>query len=252
MMAVRTLFQREVVRFLRQRSRIIGAVGTPLLFWALLGSGMNRSFSAGSLNYLHYFFPGILVMTILFTAIFSTISIIEDRREGFLQGVLVAPVSRLSFVLGKLLGGAILAVLQSALMLLFAPFIGISFTFYSLLATLLVLFVLALGLTGLGFVIAWRLNSSQGFHAVMNLFLMPLWFLSGAVFPVSGAPAWLKPLMVFNPLTYGVSALHTLFYNDRLMNNTPSVIVCLAAVTAFALAMIVLSQMAAEKRERSA
>src|SRR5918994_6431571 len=119
-----SLCHRELVRFLRQRHRIIGALATPIVFWLLIGAGMNRSFRAdvpGGGNYLQYFFPGTILMVVLFTAIFSTISVIEDRREGFLQGVLVAPVSRIQIVLGKILGGTTLAVAQAGVFLLLAP-----------------------------------------------------------------------------------------------------------------------------------
>src|SRR3982751_6762074 len=126
-----SLCHRELVRFLRQRHRIIGALATPIVFWLLIGAGMNRSFKSdvpGGENYLHYFFPGTVLMILLFTAIFSTISVIEDRREGFLQGVLVAPVSRMSIVLGKILGGTVLAFGQGLLFLLLAPLVGVSMT----------------------------------------------------------------------------------------------------------------------------
>src|SRR3954451_3530679 len=129
-----SLAHRELVRFLRQRHRIIGALATPLVFWLLIGGGMNRSFNAdvpGGDNYLRYFFPGTVLMILLFTAIFSTISVIEDRREGFLQGVLVAPVSRMSIVLGKILGGTVLAFGQGLVLLLLAPLVGVKLTFAS-------------------------------------------------------------------------------------------------------------------------
>src|SRR5689334_20612933 len=126
-----SLCHREIVRFLRQRHRIVGALATPLLFWLVIGAGMNRSFSAdvpGGENFLRYFFPGTILMILLFTAIFSTISVIEDRREGFLQGVLVAPVSRMSIVLGKVLGGTLLALGQGMILLILSPFVGINLT----------------------------------------------------------------------------------------------------------------------------
>src|SRR5437660_5149068 len=128
MQAALSLCHRELVRFLRQPHRIIGALATPLVFWLLIGAGMNRSFQSDSPageNYLRYFFPGTILMILLFTAIFSTISVIEDRREGFLQGVLVAPVSRMSIVLGKILGGTLLAFGQGLIFLILAPLIGI-------------------------------------------------------------------------------------------------------------------------------
>src|SRR5687767_2816789 len=123
-----SLARRELVRFLRQRHRVMGALATPVVFWLLIGGGMGRSFSAGGpggSNYLQYFFPGTVVMILLFTAIFSTISIIEDRREGFLQSVLVAPVPRMAIVLGKVLGGTVLAFGQGLLFLLLAPLVGV-------------------------------------------------------------------------------------------------------------------------------
>src|SRR6266511_505142 len=176
-----SLCQRELVRFLRQRHRIVGALATPIVFWLLVGAGMNRSFKAdvpGGENYLQYFFPGTVLMILLFTAIFSTISVIEDRREGFLQGVLVAPVSRMSIVLGKVLGGTILAFCQGFVLLILAPLVGAKLTIQSLLLAILIMFILSFALTALGLCVAWPMNSTQGFHAIMNLFLIPLWFLS--------------------------------------------------------------------------
>src|SRR4051812_43813958 len=179
-----SLARRELVRFLRQRHRVIGALATPIVFWLLIGGGMGRSFRGG--NYLQFFFPGTVLMILLFTAIFSTISIIEDRREGFLQSVLVAPVSRMSIVLGKVLGGTALAFGQALLFLVFPPLAAPRPPVAGVMLALLFMLVLAFALTALGFCIAWRMNSTQGFHAIMNLFLMPLWFLSGALFPADG------------------------------------------------------------------
>ena len=179
-----TLWLREVVRFLRQPSRILGALGSPFLFWILIGSGIGRSFQSpggGPPGYLAYFYPGTLLLIIFFTAIFSTISVIEDRREGFLQSVLVAPVPRSSLVFGKILGGTTLAFIEAALFLCFAPMVGIHLSLSVLIKTSAVLLLNGFVMTGLGFLIAWQFDSNQGFHAVMNLFLMPLWILSGAL-----------------------------------------------------------------------
>jgi len=204
-----SLAQRELVRFLRQRHRIIGALATPIVFWLLIGGGMGRSFQAagGQGGYLAYFYPGTVLMILLFTAIFSTISIIEDRREGFLQSVLVAPISPLAIVLGKVLGGTALAFGQGLIFLLLAPLVGFGFTPISFLLALVIMLVMAMGLTALGFCIAWRMSSTQGFHAIMNLFLMPMWFLSGALFPAEGAWVGLKYVIYANPLSYGLSGL---------------------------------------------
>jgi ABC-2 type transport system permease protein len=212
LLAVWTLWQRELVRFYRQPSRVLGALAPPVLFWLLIGAGLGPSFhapgTAGGTSYLEYFFPGVVILILLFTAIFSQISIIEDRREGFLQAVLVSRAPRASVVLGKILGGTTLALLQSALFLLLGPAIGLRIPSAGALAMLAaVLFLLAFALTALACAIAWWLDSTQGFHAIMNLILIPMWLLAGTLFPVAGAPGWLGAVMRANPLTYGVAAL---------------------------------------------
>lgn len=218
MSAALTLWRRELVRFFRQPSRVAGAAGSPLVFWILIGSGLSGSFrlpgGPADLDFLEYFFPGTVVLVLLFAAIFSTISVIEDRHQGFLQGVLVAPVSRAAIVAGKVLGGATLAWLQGMVFLALAPVAGIPLTLGSALAAAGVLAVLAVSLTSIGFGFAWRLDSVQGFHAIMNLVLVPMWLLSGAFFPLSGAPGWLSALMRLNPLTYGVAALRWVLYGS--------------------------------------
>lgn len=216
LLPVGSLWQRELVRFYRQRSRVLGALGTPLVFWLLIGSGIGSSFRPPSLaegvNYLEYFYPGTVILMVLFTAIFSTISVIEDRREGILLSVLVAPVSRAGLVLGKMLGGSTLALFQGLLLLALAPWLGISLSPAKLLAITGVLFLIAFSLTGLGLAIAWMMESTQGFHAVMNLLLFPMWLLSGAVFPPSGAAQWVTWVMAANPLLYGLAALRHALY----------------------------------------
>lgn len=217
-LAACSLWRREVVRFLRQRSRIAGALGSPVVFWLLIGAGLGRSFrppgSSVEVNYLEYFFPGTLVMILLFTAIFSTISVIEDRREGFLQSVLVSPAPRWSIVLGKILGGATLAWGQGLLFCLLAPLSGIELSIVKWIELFFIVFIVGFGLTGLGFLVAWPMRSTQGFHAIMNLFLIPMWLLSGALFPASGAPAVIRWVMWVNPVTYAVSAVRAVFYSD--------------------------------------
>ncbi|HVS00674.1 MAG TPA: ABC transporter permease [Thermoanaerobaculia bacterium] len=216
LLAVYTLWRRELVRFFRQPSRIAGAAGSPLIFWLLIGSGLSGSFrlpgGPAGVSFLEYFFPGTIVLVLLFAAIFSTISVIEDRGQGFLQGVLVAPVPRAAVVAGKVLGGATIAWLQGILFLALAPLSGIPLTPASALASAGVLALLAIVLTAIGFGFAWKVDSVQGFHAVMNLILVPMWLLSGAFFPLSSAPGWLAALMRVNPLTYGVASLRWALY----------------------------------------
>lgn len=215
-LATGTLAWREVIRFCRQRSRVIGALGQPLLFWLLLGAGFHASFRAPGLPegtaYLEYVYPGILALVLLFTAIFGTFSAVEDRREGFLQAVLVTPVPRSAIVLGQAAGGTALAVGQAALVLLLAPAAGIHLAVDAVALAIAVMLVVAFGLVSLGLLLAWRMESTQGFHAIVNLLLLPMWVLSGALFPLTGAPAWLEWGMRVNPLTYGVAALRHALY----------------------------------------
>jgi ABC-2 type transport system permease protein len=211
MLAIYALWRREIVRFLRQRSRVVGALAQPVVFWLLLGAGLSPSFrpagAAGGAGYLAYLFPGILALVLLFTAIFATISTVEDRRAGFLQGVLVAPVGRTGIVVGQALGGTTLAVLQGALFLVLAPLADVRPGPGAVLATVAVMALVAFALTSLGLVIAWRMTSTQGFHAIMNLLLIPMWLLSGAFFPADGVAAPLAWIMRLDPLTYGLAAL---------------------------------------------
>jgi ABC-2 type transport system permease protein len=211
-----SLWKREVVRFYRNRSRVIGVIASPLLFWLVIGSGFGSSFrtsnAADSQNYLTFFYTGALTMIVLFTAIFTMMSVIEDRNEGFLLSVLVAPVNRSVIVLGKVLGGATLAAGQGIVFLIFAPFIGVHFTISSFLLSCLTIFLIAFSLTALGFIIAWPMDSTQAFHAIINLFLIPLWLLSGAMFSLSHASRWIALVMRLNPLTYGTEALRDLLF----------------------------------------
>ncbi len=249
-----TLCQREIVRFYRQRSRLLGALGTPVIFWLLIGSGIGASFRPPSapqeMNYLEYFYPGTLLLIILFTSIFSTISVIEDRREGFLLSVLVSPIPRSALVVGKLMGGATLAFLQSVPFLLLAPAVGISLAMANLPALVFSLFLIAFVLTGLGFVFAWQIDSTQGFHAVMNLLLFPLWLLSGSVFPPSGAASWIQWIMKLNPLTYGVSSLRHALYGDSaaIGADLPSALVSVAVMSGFGTLVLILSVLLTARR----
>ena len=236
-----TLWWREVVRFCRQRSRVVGALAQPVLFWLLLGGGLGASFqppgAPPGTGYLEYFYPGTIALVVLFTAIFATISTVEDRQHGFLQGVLVAPVPRASIVLGQALGGTTLALGQGLLLLLLAPLLGIPLSISSVLAVVGVMFFMGFGLTSLGLVIAWRMDSTQGFHAIMNLILIPLWLLSGAFFPAAGVPPWLAWAMRLDPLTYSVAALRRTLYlgNAAAAGTVPPLAASLVITVLFAL-----------------
>lgn len=238
---------RELVRFFRQRTRLIGALGQPFIFWILFGTGLRGSFqppewAPPELTYQQYFFPGVAVLILMFTAIFSTISIIEDRLEGFLQAVLAAPVSRLGIVCGKLCGGTLLALTQVSLFLLVAPVLHtlhlvptmIEVTsVVNLILVVVFLVLMAFSLTALGYVIAWPMQSTQGFHAIMSVFLMPMWLLSGAFFPAEGAD-WLGWIMAVNPLSYGVAGLQQLLLPGVTeANGLPSIATCICVMIGF-------------------
>ena len=218
-LATWTLCRREWVRFIRQGNRVFGALGQPLIFWVLLSALLGPSFQWGStagtadvpkISYAEYFFPGTLVMIVLFTAIFATISVIEDRREGFLQSVLVAPVPRWSVVAGKVLGGALIALAHAAVFLLLSFTLKVPISLVTLPLVLAYLFIIGIALTSLGLAIAWPMHSTQGFHAIMMVFLLPMWLLSGAFAPAGDN--WIGWVITFNPLTYAIALLRYLLY----------------------------------------
>jgi ABC-2 type transport system permease protein len=245
-----TLWWREIVRFYRQRARVVGVIVSPILFWIVIGSGFGTSFGSGQASgqqhSLNYLYPGMLVMIVLFTAIFTMMSVIEDRNEGFLLSVLVAPVPRAAIVLGKVMGGTTLAAAQGLICLVFAPLVGVHMTIASLALVVLTVFLVSFALTALGFAIAWPMDSTQAFHAIINLFLIPMWLLSGALFPISGASKWIRGVMYANPLTYGVEALRTLMYPEapRAFSLTASIL----TLVLFALFMFGLAFALANRR----
>ncbi len=216
--AIYTIWYREFIRFIRERSRIVGMIGQPLLYLLIVGQGISaamgfRSVPTGvPVNYVQFMYPGILAMSVLFTSVFSGISIIWDREFGFLKEVLVAPVPRWATALGKALGGSTVALIQAAIMLLLAPLIKVPLSLAVILQLLGMLFLISLGLTFLGIAIASRMQTMEGFQMFMNFLVMPLFFLSGAMFPMTNLPAWMRVLMQLDPLTYGVDALRRLIY----------------------------------------
>jgi ABC-2 type transport system permease protein len=210
--AIYTIWMREFKAFLRERGRIIAMVGQPLLYLLILGQGIASGLTinrAPGVGYLLFMFPGILGMSVLFTSIFSGISIIWDREFGFLKEVLVAPVPRWAVAVGKVLGGATIAVLQSLILVMVAPLAGVYPSPRMVVELLLLCFLISVAVTSLGTAIAARMRSMQSFQMIMNFLVMPLYFLSGAMFPLASAPAWMQTLMVLNPLTYGVDALRS-------------------------------------------
>jgi ABC-2 type transport system permease protein len=245
-----TLWWREIVRFYRQKTRVIGVLASPLIFWVVIGSGFGTSFHSGAgqgqQHYMDYFYPGALIMIVLFTSIFTMMSVIEDRKAGFLLSVMVAPVPRSAIVLGKVLGGTTLSAVQGMIFLIFAPFAGVHLNPLQVLLVAVVVFLVSFALTALGFAIAWPMDSTQAFHGIINLFLIPLWLLSGALFPMAGASGWIRVLMYMNPLTYGVEALRTLLYPG--MDSPFPLPSAIATLLLFSLVMFGLAFLMANRR----
>jgi ABC-2 type transport system permease protein len=235
---VATLWQRDLIRFWREKARVLGFVGSPLLFWVLIGSGFGN---------LGFFFPGALVLTVMFSAVFSTMSLIEDRREGFLLSMLVSPAPRSSMVLGKILGSSTLAWIQGALFLCFLPMTGYAPGAAGVLEAAAIVFLISFTFTVLGFLIAWQMDSTQGFHAIMNLVLVPLWMVSGALFPMASAHGWVRLLMKINPVTYMVAALRQPLENNAA-SGTPGLPLSLLVTAACAAVLFAASAASATRR----
>ena len=241
----RVLWGRDLVRFFRERSRVVGALVQPLLFWFVIGSGFSPTFQlagAEGVAYREYFFPGVLLMVVLFTSIFATMSLIEDRSAGFLQAVLVGPGSRLALVLGKTFGTATVAFTQCALFVLLAPFAGFSYAQIDWPLLVLVLALTSIMLASIGFAVAWIFNSTQGYHVVMSVLLLPAWIASGAMFPV---PARYASLLLINPMAYASSAIRHAFYGGSapaatvVVTNTTTAVLALVALTVASLSLAV-------------
>ena len=264
--AIYSMWYRDVLRFSRDRSRIASSLGQPVLFLFIVGVGLSPSMGRlggqRGINYVEFIFPGIIAMSVLFAAVFSAISTVWDREFGFLKEVLVAPVPRWAVAVGKALGGSTTAVFQGALLLLFAPLVGVGLTPLSVVRLLAVMFLIAFALSSMGLAIAARMKSVQSFPLVLNFLMMPMFFLSGALFPLGNAPAWLTVLTMVNPITYGVDAMRQIILSHAgvpadvlaqlgigLLGHTLNLLADLSFVAAFAALMITLAQRAFSMQE---
>ena len=209
---------RELLRFVQERSRMISSFAFPLMFLVVFGAGFNRIVGTMTegVDFIKFMYPGILSMTVVMSSMFSGMSIVWDREFGFLKEILVAPISRTGIVIGKALGGSAAAMAQGIILLLLAPFLGISLTFILVIKYLLLVLLLALSLSGVGIFVATRMRSQQGFQMVMQLLIFPLIFLSGVFFPVDNVSPWVQVLAKVNPLTYGVDAVRQVFLEKDL------------------------------------
>ena len=217
---VYVLVAREFKKFVREKSRFISTLARPLIWLFLVGGGMSRLVSPDmGISYMQFLFPGILGMTILFSSIFSSISIIWDKEFGMMKEILVAPVSRFSVVIGKALSGTFISLVQAALILMLFPVLGIKMGVLALINTIAIVILLSFCISSLGIVIATFYESFESFSVIMNFIVMPMFFLSGAMYPVNKLPAMLKIVSRMNPLTYGIDALkHTIFEDTRIFD----------------------------------
>lgn len=207
------IWRRELIRYFRTKSRIFTGLAQPLLFLFVLGYGMGSLVgNTGGLDFHQFIYPGVVAMSVASTSIASAISIVWDREFGFLREMLVAPVSRSALVIGKTIGGATIATAQGTLMLVLAPLVGIQLTALTIVQVIGIELLMAISLTSLGVFLASRISKMEGFQVVMQLILLPMLFLSGALFPLTGLPWWLSILTNLNPLTYAVAPLRSVVF----------------------------------------
>ena len=219
------IWLRDLKRYFRDKPRIIGSLAQPILFLFVLGSGIASSFQFFGSNrgedYIIFIFPGIIGMTVLFTSFFSAMSIIWDREFGFLKEVLIAPISRTSIVAGKILGGSTIALIQGTIILIFSPLLKIPLTIVSLLKLLLIMFLIAMAISTMGIALASKIKTMQGFQVITNFLLLPMFFLSGAIFPLNNTLEWMNIISKINPLSYGIDAMRYVMLNDPTLQLYP-------------------------------
>ncbi|MEW6407536.1 MAG: ABC transporter permease [Patescibacteria group bacterium] len=213
-----TIWQREFVRYWRDKTRIFSTLFQPIMFLVIFGSGLKQTLAAGNfgVDFTQFMYPGIIAMSVMSVAFFSTISTVWDREFGFLREILVAPVSRVAVAIGKTLGAATIAAIQAFILLILAPLIGIKIGFVILPQLLLFMLLLAFAISGLGLLIASFMKTTQSFGLLMQLLIFPMFFVSGAFFPLTAVPSWMSFLAKINPLTYGVDAFRQILLDSQI------------------------------------
>lgn len=231
--AIKIMWRREMIRFVNDRMRIVTSLVQPLLYLFVLGSGLNAFASGGDadFNFKTFIFPGILCMTVMFTAMFSSMSIVWDREFGFLREMMVAPIRRSSIVIGKVLGGATVAGLQGLVMIVIAPLVDVPYSLPLILGSFFLMLLLAFAMTAFGVMIAARIKQMQSFMGIMQMIIMPMFFISGALYPVTGLPEWLAVLNRLDPITYAVDPMRKLVFAH--IDNLPPQLADTTGVTWF-------------------
>jgi len=216
--AIYTIWEREIIRYWRDKTRIVSTLVQPLMFLAIFGTGLRQALVGGSLgiDFLKFMYPGIIAMSVMGVAFFSTISTVWDREFGFLKEILVAPISRTSIALGKALGATTVASTQALLLLLLAPIIGVSLHITLIPSLIIFMLILAFAISGMGLLIASLLKTLESFGLLMQLLVFPMFFLSGAFFPLTAVPGWMKVLSMIDPLSYGVDALRGIILGGEI------------------------------------
>lgn len=220
--AIATIWHREIIRYFRDKTRIISSLFQPLMFLAILGSGLRQTLANGNfgIDFVQFMYPGILVIGVMGVAFFAAISTVFDREFGFLKEILVAPVSRSSIALGKVLGASTVASMQALLLLIVAPLVHVQLGFLILPQIILFLLLVAFAISGLGLLIASLMKSTESFSIIMPTLILPMFFLSGAFFPLTSVPAWMSIVASINPLTYGVDALRIILLKAQVPAET--------------------------------
>jgi ABC-2 type transport system permease protein len=234
------LWYREFKVFLREKSRIVSSLFTPLLWIVVFGGGLGSSVSLGGTNYQVFIFPGILTMTILFSSIFFGLYIVWDKKIDFFKEVLVAPLSRLTIFAGKTLGGCTDALIQGSLMLAFGVILGISYSVQMVVQTMVFMLVLAAAVVSIGLILGSFMESPEGFNLIVSFLVFPLFFLSGALFPIDNLPSWLRAFTTLNPVTYAVDGMRGVM----LGMSTFPVMMDFGVLLGFAVVMIVIGSIA--------
>lgn len=246
--AIRAICYREIIRFLRAKSRIVSSIAMPLIWFCAFGLGLGSAFGVkyGDIGYAEFLAPGIIAMTVLFASTFSGISIIVDKEFGIIKELLIAPVSRISLVLGKLIGGMMTSLMRAILItILFCIILEIHIGILEFFGTLLIISLIAFGFGGFAIAIATRMDSLEGFGLIVELVVMPIFFLSGAFFPIESLPTWLSTVVVLNPLTYGVDGLRLLM----LGTSSFSMLHDLGVLIGFDVAVVLLAAYLFERSE---
>ena len=251
--AVYVIVSREFKRFFRQKARLLGTIARPFLWLIIIGSGFTKLINVGGdVTYSQFIVPGILGMTILFSSIFSTISVVWDREFGFLREMLVAPISRFTIIIGKIISGIMISLFQCILILSIAPLFGITITLNQFFMMIILMALVSLSITSFGLLIASFLTSLEGFSAIMNFIVLPMFFLSGALYPVKSLPLFLQYLSKINPLSYGIDSFKHVILNadvESVLSTDFSLAVDISVVSVFSIIMIILTSFSFERIE---